>query len=353
MIGAYREVPAFAYPGWRLSVPGGPAGGHYKGFTHTQAAGTDIPPQDQYEQDREDGMSSHDLVHATQRNPRGVYRSSGEVPPRPNASGRAHSYRSFQTQRHAGTAIAPGSFPAEFVETDEDAFIHRYGLHGLGALPISEMIRVGVFQDGGGGNILVRPPVIPTPPMPGPAQTWHPPAPGAAAPVVILPIQARPNCITDHAAPPPGMHYESMGTDANGCELVHLVHDAPPATGATSVVNQPPAHPAPLPPSPSVPVVVAPPVSPAPAPVVNTNQVVPLNDGSGNFLNVSTGTIVPSSAVAQNPATGQLTSSISSAASGALSWLEQPSTFFPAVPNWGLVAGAAVLASMLMGGKRR
>ena len=138
-VGAYKDAGAFAYPGWRLTVPGGPAGGHYKGFTHTQSAGTDIPPNDDYEQDREDGMSSHDMVHASPRNPRGVYRSPAEVPPRPNASGSAHTYRSYQTQRHAGTSVAPGSFPAPFTESGEDDCVPSYqpgNLSGFGYAPV-------------------------------------------------------------------------------------------------------------------------------------------------------------------------------------------------------------------------
>lgn len=125
MLGAYRSVPDFAYPGWRLRIPGGPAGGHYKGFTHNYAAGTEIPPQDQYEADRAGGASSHDQAYAPASAPRGVYRSPGEVPPRPNASGRAMVYRGYQTQRHPGTSMSPGSFPAPFVETPEDFFIEQ------------------------------------------------------------------------------------------------------------------------------------------------------------------------------------------------------------------------------------
>jgi len=352
MIGAYQSVPAFAYPGWRLSVPGGPAGGHYKGFTHTQAAGTDIPPQDQYEQDREDGMSSHDLAHATMRNPRGVYRSSAEVPPRPNASGYAHTYRSFQTRRHPGTSVAPGSFPADFVVSDEDAFLARFGPHGLGVM----LPREALF-DGGGGLIGPYDPGSVGPIVRGPFQ--YAGSATATAPPVAAPVPARPNVCTTPSVTPNGQHWEVAGVDSFGCTFYNLVPDAaaapppaPPQTGATSVVNQPPASPAPLPPSPSVPVFVAPPVSPTPAPTVATNQVIPLNDGSGNYLNLSTGSIVPASAVAQNPATGQLTASLSSAASGALSWLEQNS-IFSAVPNWMVLSGGVLLASMLGGGKHR
>jgi hypothetical protein len=333
MIGAYQSTEHFAYPGWRLTVPGGPAGGHYKGFTHTQAAGTDIPPGDPYEQDREDGMSSHDAVHASPRNPRGVYRSSAEVPPRPNASGAAMTYRGFQTQRHAGTSVAPGSFPAPVEETDEDAFLARYGEHaaalaGLGLQ--SDLVRGGIFTDGG-------------PVWPGPMPVWPgpPQRPNTAR---LLPIQAPPIPVPcEYAAPPEGCHYVGSGTASDPCaaDLVCL-----PETGATNVVRQTPPTPAPLPPSPSVPVVTAPPISPRPSPTVATNEVIPMNDGSGNWVNVSTGQVIPGSAVAQNPATGQVT-----APAGALSWLEQ-NTIFSALPNWGVLAAGLLAASMFLGKHR-
>jgi hypothetical protein len=280
MLAAYRDTGAFAYPGWRLTVPGGPAGGHYKGFTHTQAAGTDLPPQDQYEQDREDGMSSHDLAHASLLNPRGVYRSSGEVPPRPNASGSAATYRGFQTTRHAGTSVAPGSFPADYFETPEDAFLPAAGdIQGMGY----------AFES-------------------GTCPSW-------------------------------------------GCYGPRNVETLRPAVvtrpGATSVVAQPYATPLPLPPAQSVTVQTVQPISPTPAPIVATNEVIPLHDGSGNYVNLSTGAIVPASSVSQNPATGQLSTSVSSIATGALSWLEQ-STLISGIPNWG-IAAAAVGAFMLLG----
>jgi hypothetical protein len=304
MIGAYTATEHFAYPGWRLTVPGGPAGGHYKGFTHTQAAGTDLLPQDQYEQDREDGMSSHDPVHASPRNPRGVYRSSAEVPPRPNASGSAMTYRGFQTQRHAGTSVAPGSFPAQFEETDEDAFLaqHHPALAGLDAFtplrpgtvptPISQLVRGGVYSSGG-------------PVWPGPPRLWNWGYPDA----------------------PP---------------------EAPPDSGATSTVRQPPALPYPLPPSPRIIEYVAPPVSPRPAPVVATHDVVP--DGHGNYIDVSTGDTVSASVLEQNPATGQVTAA-PGASSGFMSWLQE-NTIFSALPNWGVLAGGLLAASMLMGKRR-
>jgi hypothetical protein len=328
-VGAYQGVVDFAYPGWRLTVPGGPAGGHYKGFTHTEATGTTILPQDDYEQDRGDGMSSHDAVHASKRNPRGIYRSSAEVPPRPNASGAAHTYRGFQTRRHAGTSVAPGSFPADFKQTGEDDFLslaenapHYFTPGDVASSLLGDMGVAFRRVDGGPISVVDGSPVF-LPQRGAPIfETFTPQAPIA--------VVTGSSVVSSAPAP------------------------TPPASGATSVVNQPAATPAPAPPSPSIPVYTAPPVSPAPAPTVATNEVVPLNDGSGNYLNVSTGQVIPASAVAQNLATMQLTAAPSAGftAAGAMTWLEQPSSIFPSIPNWGLVAAAAVAASMLMGKRR-
>ena len=290
-IGAYQDAGgAFAYPGWRLTVPGGPAGGHYKGFTHNYSAGTAIDAGDEYEADRGAGASSHDAVHATPRNPRGVYRSSGEVPPRPNASGSAHTYTGRQTQRHAGTSVAPGSFPAPFIETDEDAL-----LAGLGLLP--------AMQEWGSYNVPLR-------------------------------------YINEAANPPNTVPASQLLTVG-------------PATGATSVVKQPP--PVINPPAPSVSnVPAATPTSPAPAPVVASPVVVP--DGSGNYIRVSDGLMVAPSSVFQNPATGQLQTSAASTGvptsiAGIESWLTQNS-IWSAVPNWALLAGVGVLLFAGKGGRR-
>ncbi len=312
MIGAYITVPAFAYSGWRLTIPGGPAGGHYKGFTHTESAGTDIPPEDQYEQDREDGISSHDAVHSSLRNPRGVYRSSAEVPPRPNASGAAMTYRGFQTERHAGTSVAPGSFPAEFFETDEDAFLAGLSGDGLGATRM-------VF-DG-----------------PGPLQLYESDA-GGVAPISQL-IRAGTFNYGEPDAPPIAPNTVYSGAPAK------IIVPAAPATGATSVVRQPAGSLYPAPPAPAVPVHVEPPISPRPAPVIATREVLPLHDGSGNFFHIATGETVSASDVEQNPATGQFT------APGGGSWLEEHS-IFSALPNWGVLVAGFVGASLLLGKRR-
>jgi hypothetical protein len=303
-IGAYMNTPDFAYPGWRLTVPGGPAGGHYKGFTHNYGAGTDLEPGDDYEQDREDGMSSHDAAHATRRNPRGVYRSSGEVPPRPNASGSAHTYRGYQTKRHAGTSLSPGSFPANFIETPEDSLV-----------------------DGNGWS-----------------EAWQPAhTPEKSAGVEGLGIAAY-------------MPVE-YGMPADAVAYQNWLYGKVPAPGATNtiarrIVDLP--QPAPIVYTAATPAL--PPMTPAPAPSVASNVVVPARDGSGNFVSVATGAIVPAAQVTQNPITQQYNSTAAAAPTSLASvenWLTQPSSFFPSIPNWGLVAAAAAGAMLLMGGSGR
>lgn len=363
-VGAYQPVVDFAYPGWRLTVPGGPAGGHYKGFTHTEATGTTILPGDDYETDRGDGMSSHDAVHASRRNPRGIYRSSGEVPPRPNASGSAQTYRGFQTRRHAGTSVAPGSFPADFKQTGEDDFLSLAENTPNYFKPsdmVSSLLGLGAIDNGAGVSEMLpyRPGGFPI--SRGAPIYYRGPTPGG-------PVPAQPNVAT----------------------ISPVATAAPvPTTGATSVVTQPTATLAPAPIVSTVPVYTAPPVSPAPAPTVATNEVVPLNDGSGNYVNISTGATVSPSQVSQNLATMQLTTgsavagqlvlqangtylnpltgavipadaisqSAAPAASGfteagIMTWLQAPSAISASIPNWGLVAAAGAAAFLLMGKRR-
>jgi hypothetical protein len=292
-LGAYQKVPAFAYPGWRLTIPGGPAGGHYKGFTHNYSAGTGIASADEFEADRAEGRASHDTVHLHPNAPRGVYRGPAEVPPRPNASGAAMTYRDYMTKRHAGTSVAPGLFPADFIETDEDAF-----LTGLAAYAPSGAVSILPFPE-------------------NPPQMWRPNV--VAAPVRWSPIIARPI-----NAP-----------------------FAPPTSGATSVVAQPstPAHvsqtqaPAPAPSVPSSGIL---PMSPAPAPVVSSGVVIP--DGGGNYVDAG-GNSFSASDVQLNPLTQQFQArpgATPSALASAESWLTQHS-LYSGLPNWYFVAGGAAL----------
>jgi hypothetical protein len=371
-IGAYASVPDFAYPGWRLTVPGGPAGGHYKGYTHNYSVGTDLLPADQYEQDREDGMSSHDAAYASPRNPRGVYRSPGEVPPRPNASGSAMTYRGYQTKRHAGTSIAPGAFPADFIETPEDA-----GIAGNGWGDGSDPTLHGVFLDGL-GVIQYVPPAYSqglTPEQlnlvrqrmypiaaPAPVHTSAPAPPGSfvrvdgTAPV----YQVQSDGVTLRWVPDPAT-FTQMGGNASSVVVIPSLAGYSVGSPLPQFITQPNTVSAPpvTPPQPtntvSVPIVAPSSTSAAPSPSVYSNVVMPLNDGSGNFVSVATGAIIPGSQVTLNPLTQQYNAAPSAASAFSISgiehWLTQPSSFFPSIPNWGLLLGAGVGAAMLLGHK--
>jgi len=381
----YHIVKDFAYPGWRLSIPGGPAGGQHHGYTHGQSEGSAPHINDQFDADRQEGMSSHDAEHASEANPRGVYRSSGEVPPRPNASGSYHTTRGGQTKHHAGQSVAPGSFPADYTESAEDSFIKLLSLTGLGDLNVM----VPGYGEAGGpgyGAVITDAPVAVAKPNVITLPTNQPkicPAWGCG-PKAIGPIYSTQDPIV--VAPAPGV------------PVVSSAPATPPATGATNTVAQPAPTPTPTPPAQAVAVVTAQPVSPTPAPIVATNQVVPLNDGSGNYVNLSTGATVTPSQVTQNPYTMQLVSTATAAAelvpasdgsgnyvnpqtgavipaaainataantlatttaastasstwNDAVTWLEG-STLISGIPNWG-IALAAGAALMLLMRKRR
>jgi len=352
MIGAYRATDNFAYPGWRLTVPGGPAGGHYKGYTHNYSAGTAMAPQDDYEATRDEGMAAHDTVHVHPNAPRGVYRGPAEVPPRANASGQAFTYRGMQTARHAGTSVAPGSFPAEYFETGEDAFIHPDvpRLDGLDAIP-AMIDRV----DGGPTSYYhASPAMLTVPKYLGPPV--HLPMPGPMPlPIIRGPIVAIPPAPPLHELPlcPENDPY---GWD-QGCTQA-LNSPCPPCrprTGATNIVPQPP-------PQPPAPVLVVSgkgdlPVSPAPAPVVDTHQLVPIPDGSGNYFDSSDGTIVPASQVTVD-ASGKPTykpgaqPAAGFSWSGITSWLGQ-NTIWNVLPNGVVLGGGVLLATMLFRGRGR
>lgn len=350
-LGAYRDGQAFAYPGWRLTVPGGPAGGHYKGFTHNYSAGTAIgtvaDPNDEYELARAEGRAAHDPVHSHPNAPRGVYRGPAEVPPRANASGSAMTYRGFQTKRHAGTSEAPGSFPAEFYETGEDVLATMlqpgmglipamvdhvtYPIRYLGpptpgtsvytavpsgvapapnivasGLPASQMIRIGPIVDGG-------------PPMPGP-----------------MPVDPR---LFDGGP----IYYH--GGPISPIGPAHPIVPQP-STPPGVVQTQAPA-PAPSVPAPTLPGGTMPGLAPAPtvaSGVVNLDQSGNYVDAFGNVYSPSDVTLDPTTNQyrLQPGATPSTTASITS-------WLTSHS-LYSAWPNWYFVAGAGALF-LLMGGR--
>jgi len=304
-IAGYSPVQAFAYPGWRLTLPCGPPGGHQKGFTAANAAGTSAPHKNAYEADRHAGVAAHDSSHIHPRNPRGVYRGPAEVPPRSNASGSTNVSSSFQIQRHAGTSVAPGSFPVDYYETPEDFFFDNNSLDQasvaanpvhFGLLPINENYDR---------------------PMPEARYIYRPPA--------------RPNIV---AAQP-------------------LAINSYAGVGATSTVAQPAPTPLPATPAPTVSVAAPVPISPAPAPVVNSNALIPMGDGSGNYINVSTGAIVPASQIVIGTnGQPQIAPGATLNLTSALAWFQQ-STLFSGVPNYYVVGGAVLALAMLSGGKGR
>jgi hypothetical protein len=152
----YKEVPPFAWSGWRLSIPGGPVGGQYHGFIGpdssasgwTPPGGTPAPANPPSPWDHiwggvalKEGENRSDYV----------YRSSAEMRPRANASGGANVISAFQTRKTAGYAEAPGNYK------------------GLGA-----MVQIPSFYGNGGGYEAMD-----VPAAPGATSTVaQPPAPG-------------------------------------------------------------------------------------------------------------------------------------------------------------------------------
>lgn len=340
-LGAYRDGQAFAYPGWRLTVPGGPAGGHYKGFTHNYSGGTAIgtvaDPNDEYELARAEGLAAHDPIHSHPNAPRGVYRGPAEVPPRANASGSAMTYRGFQTKRHAGTSVAPGSFPAEFYETGEDILATMLQ-PGMGLLPA--MVDRSAFP--------VR---YLGPPMPGTSVYTAVPSGVAPAPNVVYSgapasQMIRIGPIVDGGYPMPGPMpvLTCRGDNCPGATSVVKQPSTPPGV----VQTQAPA-PAPSVPGPTLPGGTMPGLAPAPS---VPSGVVNL-DPSGNFVDAF-GNVYSASDVTLDPTTNQYRlhpGSTPSTTASITSWLTSHS-LYSAWPNWYFVAGAGALL-LLTGRKGR
>jgi hypothetical protein len=131
-LAGYADAGDFAWSGWRLRIPGGPAGGQYHGF---------IGPDSDYGWGTENGSEiagapdSGKSVYVEPGNPflgdlprdpwsnewggsplaegetvsDSVYRSPGEMRPRANASGGALTVYGYQTRRSAGFAESPGN----------------------------------------------------------------------------------------------------------------------------------------------------------------------------------------------------------------------------------------------------
>lgn len=131
-LAGYADAGDFAWSGWRLRIPGGPAGGQYHGFIGPDSydgwgtvTGTEIDgapdsgknvyvepgnpflgdvPRDPWSNDWGGTALEEGETHSDS-----VYRSPGEVRPRANASGGAFTVYGYQTRRSAGFAESPGN----------------------------------------------------------------------------------------------------------------------------------------------------------------------------------------------------------------------------------------------------
>jgi hypothetical protein len=185
----YAASPDFAWQGWRLRIPGTNPGGEYHGFIAPDSASgwpagrdeigadglsgykdsIDTGSAGPWQKDIWGGMIMGEVDNLSDH----VYRSPGEMRPRPNASGGVNTVRSHQTMRSAGYAIAPGNY------------------RSLGALDYGLAMRGPLLTNGGGGSMIpvryLGPPVA-RPPLAvaiGPAMA--PPQNGATATVAQPP----------------------------------------------------------------------------------------------------------------------------------------------------------------------
>lgn len=398
----YRQLP-FARSGWRLKQPGGPDGGQHKGFVANATRGTWPAVENEYEADREMGASAFDPGYCSSSHPRGVYRSSAEPPPRPNASGNQNVYTGFQTFARAGRAVAPGSFPAPWRDTTDGR------MHLLSGDP------------GGPIDAFYWRETPPQPSLltPGGSYMFQPanPAPVSVADIaqVSAPVIAPgPGVAVVNAAPPQETlpdgsvwQYGNSGwVQISGPTQGFVASPPPTQVGPTSVVAQPAPVDYPQP-APIVQSLSVPPISPSPAPTVFVNpatMMLPANqtaavattspvpagyninatytDGAGNIwaYNPNTGAWQaisgPGASLVSPVPAGYPTTSTYTDSSGNVwaynnsvgswqiaqaattsrvanftSWLES-SSIISAVPNWALLAGAGLGMYMLTRGHK-
>jgi hypothetical protein len=298
------SAPDFAWPGWRLRIPGGPAGGQYHGYIGPDSSQAWEGGQggwpggwNEISDGPQERPSGHSLLpgagssygpwdtnwggtaftggqtHSDHAG-REIYRSPSEMRPRANASGGVNTVFGDQEEATAGYAEAPGNY------------------RGLGVMmaptPYPPIVKVGpeMWPAPKGG------PVYPVSP------SW-PPAKGG--PVYYQPYG--------------GMTIPSAGS------------------GATNVVAQPPQfqNPGPVYMVPWTPT----PVSPTPAPVVQASPADYL-PSQGQVVDGLT----PGTPSAPTPAAGTSFSD----------WLSE-STIIPNVANQWILLGVAG-AFLMMRGKR-
>lgn len=346
-IGSYSIKPLNAWAGWRLRIPGGPAGGQYHGFIAPDDLVDNVGgwPQGHDEIFRPidsrhnlgiypwspwDSKWHGSVLLEGQTVSDHVYRSPAEVRPRPNASGGINVVRAVQLERTPGFAVAPGNY------------------HALGAVP--DPITSHLILDPTAGT-----PMTPWPNTAASADPWP------------------------HACP------------AWGC-------GTPPWARTPITTVQMPMSPAPSPSVPQPP----PPISPQPAPTTpigpaGTNGCSPgqYRDAAGNctadwrnpypmYLPLDN-TLAPAPTVgastcptgySQDPSTGNclspgvcptgymtdptsgacvLESALSATpGAGIMAWLQASTPLLGMnVPNWGLAVGAGFVVLKMMGGKKR
>lgn len=299
----YAAAPDFAWSGWRLKIPGGPYGGQYHGFIGPDSSGWPAGLDEIYRQtDSVAGLGAwgetevspyeHDWGGLAQREGETlsdhVYRSPGEMRPRPNASGGAHVVHGFQRRRSAGFAVAPGNY------------------RGIGGM--------GLTADVPGGGTVT--PYMQTPrivhPYPYPVEPLRP----------LLP---------PHSVCP-----------AWGC-------DGPPHWWGPGTVPQPapPQLPAP---APTVPVATIPPISPAPAPTVsvsNDPQCLAMGMNGGPYPYCNAGGLSPIDSMTPAQGSPAAVAAGPGASPSISDWLSE-STMISSIPNMYVAAGAALAAFLLL-----
>jgi hypothetical protein len=295
----YVEDPALAWSGWRLTLPGGPAGGQYHGYIGPDSAGWAAGKDELSAPAGMNGLSAaaEDSSSGPWQDEWGgtifgeseghsdyVFRSPGEVRPRPNASGGTNVVRSLQTARSAGYAVAPGNYKGlGVVQVD-----------GWFGVPLPPSPRCGGRVTLPGGQVTYMDCARPAPfiiQREGPGATatvTQPPPPSQPAPA---PTVADPTCSQ------PGYYRDAAGNCTNDWHNPYSLYLPAPQ-------------------------------SPRPAPTVAASP--------DDYM----------------PSNGQVVPGITPSSSGVADWMSQ-STIWPGVRNQWVVGGAVLAALVLLRGGRR
>ncbi len=281
-VGAYTKAPPLAWAGWRLRVPGGPPGGQYHGYLG-DLSGRGIVLRE--------GETLTDYV----------YRAPGEMRPRPNASGGAQTVREYQTRRHAGQAVAPGSF--------------------LGL--VDPLVADGSRGSDGGGGMV-------------PDDGWMPND-------IVAPLPGEP-WPKWQKGPLPGYPWPTSP--------IYFPEDLIPShgSGATSVVTQPPPTLLPTPPAPAIYDFTVPPISPRPAPTVaaKPSDFLP---SQGQTLETWAQPLPPSYRVEIGP-DGQYRIVVGQGAGQTFAdWMEAE-TIWTGVKNKWVTLGGVIVGALILRGRR-